>query len=162
MTVSTDFWTTHFVDAFSVSSANKGEIGGLSGKPLKPLTLRALKTLRAHLPASTPIIGCGGISSGADALEYGRAGASFVQLYTEFGYDGVGACRRIKDELVSLLRAERKTWHNVVQESVQTLSLQESPQPARGGEATIEKLIKEAEELKSLLDKLGEKFSESL
>jgi len=95
-------------------------------------------------------------------MEYGRAGASFVQLYTEFGYDGVGACRRIKDELVSLLRAEGKTWRDVAQESVQKLSLQGPPQPAHGGEATIEQLIEEAEELKSLLDKLGEKFNESL
>ena len=135
--------------------ANKGEVGGLSGKPLKSLTLRALKTLRAHLPASIPIIGCGGISSGADALEYGRAGASFVQLYTEFGYNGVGTCRRVKDELASLLRAEGKTWRDVVQESVGSLSLQEVP---RGGEAAIENLIEEAQELKSLLDKLGDKI----
>ena len=134
---------------------NKGEVGGLSGKPLKPLTLRALKTLRAHLPASIPIIGCGGISSGADALEYARAGASFVQLYTEFGYNGVGACRRIKDELVSLLRAEGRTWRDVVQESVGTLSLQEAP---CSREATIESLIEEAEELKSLLGKLSDKL----
>ena len=85
-----------------------------------------------------------------------------MQLYTGFGYDGVGTCRRIKDELVSLLRSEGKAWRDVVQESVQTLSLQESPQPARRSEATIGKLIEEAEELKSLLDKLGEKFSENL
>ena len=86
MIISIDFstLTTHFVHTYRVLKANKGETGGLSGKPLKLLTLRALKTLRAYLPASTPIIGCGGISSGADALEYGRAGASFVQLYTEF------------------------------------------------------------------------------
>ena len=155
MTVRSHFSvTTRITHSYSVFVANKGEVGGLSGKPLKPLTLRALKILRAHLPASIPIIGCGGISSGADALEYGRAGASFVQLYTEFGYNGVGTCRRVKDELASLLRAEGKTWSDVVQESVGALSLQ----APRGGEATIENLIEEAQELKSLLDKLGDKI----
>ncbi|KAI6126072.1 hypothetical protein EDD16DRAFT_1690747 [Pisolithus croceorrhizus] len=125
----------------SLIDQNKAETGGLSGRPLKPYTLRALKTLRAHLPASIPIIGCGGISSGADALEYGRAGASFVQLYTEFGYDGVGTCRRIKDELASLLKREGKTWRDV---------------PVREGEATIGKLVEEAKMLLSLADQLGQ------
>lgn len=127
-----------------------------------PYSLQALKTLRAHLPSTIPLIGCGGISSGADALEYARAGASLVQVYTSFGYDGVGTCRRIKDELVSLLRAEGKTWRGLVDEAVQTLSWKE-PEPLEPnsvlepGEATIGKLIKEAEELKVLLDRLADK-----
>ncbi|KAI6042041.1 Dihydroorotate dehydrogenase-domain-containing protein [Pisolithus marmoratus] len=150
----------------SLTDANKAETGGLSGRPLKPYTLRALKTLRAHLPASIPIIGCGGISSGADALEYGRAGASFVQLYTEFGYGGAGTCRRIKDELASLLKTEGKTWGDVVSESVAGLSWKEPaprlPVPVREGEATVGKLIEEAEMLRSLLDRLGEEMSGSM
>jgi len=127
-----------------------------------PYSLQALKTLRAHLPSTIPLIGCGGISSGADALEYARAGASLVQVYTSFGYDGVGTCRRIKDELVSLLRAEGKTWRGLVDETVQTLSWKE-PEPLKPnlvlepGEATIGKLIEEAEELKVLLDRLANK-----
>jgi dihydroorotate dehydrogenase len=137
---------------------NKSEMGGLSGKPLKPYSLQALKTLRVHLPSSITLIGCGGITSGADVLEYARAGASLVQVYTGFGYDGVGTCRRIKDELVSLLKAEGKTWSGVVDEAVQTLSWKEPKQPAQAGEATIGKLIEEAEELKLLLDRLGEKL----
>lgn len=143
-------------------AANKSEVGGLSGKPLKPYTLRALKTLRAHLPASIPIVACGGIQSGADVLEYGRAGASLVQLYTGFGYDGVGACRRIKDELTDLLKAERKTWHQVVSESVERLSWKGPPSAStsvREGEATVEKLIDEAKELMSQLDQLGDRFT---
>ena len=127
-----------------------------------PYSLQALKTLRAHLPSTIPLIGCGGISSGADALEYARAGASLVQVYTSFGYDGVGTCRRIKDELVSLLRAEGKTWRGLVDETVQTLSWKE-PEPLKPnsvlepGEATIGELIEEAEELKVLLDRLANK-----
>ncbi|KAI6113183.1 Dihydroorotate dehydrogenase-domain-containing protein [Pisolithus croceorrhizus] len=149
----------------SLIDQNKAETGGLSGRPLKPYTLRALKTLRAHLPASIPIIGCGGISSGADALEYGRAGASFVQLYTEFGYDGVGTCRRIKDELASLLKREGNTWGDVVNESTARLSWKEPPTPlpapVREGEATIGKLVEEAKMLLSLVDQLGKKMSGS-
>ena len=102
--------------------ANKSETGGLSGVPVKPLTLHVLKTLRTHLPSSIPLIGCGGISTGADVLEYGRAGASLIQVYTSFGYDGAGTCRRIKDELESLLRAENTTWKAVVDHSVKKLS----------------------------------------
>ena len=137
-------------------TANKSEMGGLSGKPLKPYSLQALKTLRTHLPSSIPLIGCGGISSGADALEYARAGASLIQVYTGFGYDGVGTCRRIKDELISLLKAEGKTWRGVVDEAVQTLSWKEPAQtkPIDAGEGTVGKLIEEAEELKVLLDHL--------
>ncbi|KAL9936827.1 hypothetical protein V8E36_004062 [Tilletia maclaganii] len=88
------------------------EAGGLSGKPLKPLSLHALRYLASR--TDVPLIGCGGIFSGADALEFARAGASAVQIYTSFGYTGVGAPRRIKDELVELLKKEGKTWSEVV------------------------------------------------
>ncbi|KAG1864568.1 Dihydroorotate dehydrogenase-domain-containing protein [Suillus tomentosus] len=111
----------------SLTDPNKSEIGGLSGAPkLKPRALQALKMLHVHVPASIPLIGCGGISMGADALGYARAGASLVQMYTGFGYDGVGTCRHIKDKLEVLLRAENTTWKAVVVESVRKLSLTES------------------------------------
>ncbi|KAF9499648.1 hypothetical protein BDN71DRAFT_1441806 [Pleurotus eryngii] len=144
-------------------SANASETGGLSGAPLKPLTIAALKTLRANLPATIPIIGCGGISSGSDALEYARAGASLVQVYTSFGYDGVGSCRRIKDQLVEELAKEGRTWAQVVQQAVQTLSYKPPPPPVASDitdpkSASVGQLVAEAEELKKLLDQLGEKF----
>ncbi|KAE8218891.1 hypothetical protein CF319_g7313 [Tilletia indica] len=91
------------------------ETGGLSGRPLKPLSLRALRHLSSRLEGEDiPLIGCGGIFSGADALEFARAGASAVQIYTSFGYTGVGAPRRIKDELVELLKKEGKSWKELV------------------------------------------------
>ncbi|KAJ1307127.1 hypothetical protein OPQ81_001245 [Rhizoctonia solani] len=102
-------------------SASAQEIGGLSGPPLLPLSLKAVKALRAHLPANIPIIGCGGISSGPDALEFARAGASSIQLYTAFGYSGVGTARRIKDELSDELRRLNTTWERVVDEAVKKL-----------------------------------------
>ena len=96
-----------------------------------------------------PLIGCGGISTGKDALDYAKAGACMVQVYTSFGYDGVGACRRIKDQLVDELVKEGKTWEQVVDEAVGKLSLKENR------EADVQQLISEGQELKVLLDQLG-------
>ncbi|EEB86716.1 hypothetical protein MPER_16226, partial [Moniliophthora perniciosa FA553] len=106
-----------------VSPENKGQTGGLSGPPLKSLTLNTLRILRSHLPADIPIIGCGGISSGTDALDYARAGATMVQVYTSFGYDGAGMCRRVKDEIVEALGSEGVNWNNLVNRAVQEKSL---------------------------------------
>ena len=50
-----------------------------------------------------PLIGCGGIASGADAYAKIRAGASAVQLYSAMVFDGPPLIRRIKDELAALL-----------------------------------------------------------
>lgn len=138
----------------SLHDPNRIETGGLSGAPLKPYTLATLRALRPLLPASMPLIGCGGITSGADALEYARAGCAAVQLYTAFGYDGPGAPRRIKDELAALLRAQGTTWAAVVADAVGQKSWKEPPPPppVRPEEATVEQLVAEAEELKRLLD----------
>jgi len=141
--------------------ANKGEQGGLSGNPLKPYTLAALRVLRPQIPASIPIIGCGGISTGGDALEYAKAGASLVQIYTSFGYDGAGACRRIKDELNNLLAKEGTTWQGVVDDAVNRLSRKPAPPPVsvKAEEpSNVRMLINEAKELGKLLDQLSEKF----
>jgi dihydroorotate dehydrogenase len=108
------------------------------------------------------LIGCGGISSGADALEYARAGASLVQVYTSFGYDGAGACRRIKDQLVEELAKEGTTWNQVVEAAVSQLSFKGEPPRNVDSEGSVEgtlgRLILEAQELKGLLDKLDEKL----
>jgi len=93
------------------------EQGGLSGPPLKPLTLRALRLLKGHLKElqggdNVILIGCGGVSSGKDAIEYARAGATIVQCYTGFVYDGVGFATRIKDEIVGEL-GNRK-WSDII------------------------------------------------
>lgn len=139
--------------------ANRVEAGGLSGVPLKPYTLATLRTLRPLLPPSIPIFGCGGISSGADALEYAREGASAVQLYTSFGYDGVGTPRRIKDELTQLLKAQGTTWCAVMRSAIEEKSWKEPPppEPVRPEEVTVQQLVAEAEELKRLLDEFGKR-----
>ncbi|WWD09245.1 dihydroorotate dehydrogenase (fumarate) [Kwoniella europaea PYCC6329] len=91
-------------------SDKKNEIGGLSGKPLFPYALESIKTLRPLLPPSIPLIGCGGVSTGEDALKMARAGASLVQLYTSFGYRGVGTPRLIKDEITDQLHTGQTNW----------------------------------------------------
>ena len=128
---------------------------------MKALTLATLKTLRSNLPASIPIISCSGISTGRDALDYAQAGASYVQLYTSFGYDGVGTARRIKDELSEELKKLGTTWKDVVRESVQRTSLRERSgnDSTRQPEATVQSLIQEAEELKKLLDAFGSRLA---
>jgi dihydroorotate dehydrogenase len=73
------------------------EQGGLSGAPLRPLALQALQALRAAVGPDFPLVGVGGILSGADALERRAAGADLVQLYTGFIYRGpalVAECAR--------------------------------------------------------------------
>ncbi|BGP01128.1 Dihydroorotate dehydrogenase (quinone), mitochondrial [Rhodotorula toruloides] len=90
------------------------ETGGLSGPPVKALALRALSALYEQTDGKVPLVGCGGISSGQDALDYAKAGASLVQLYTGFVYGGAGLPRRIKDELAELLRREGKAWKEVI------------------------------------------------
>ncbi|RCK63819.1 Dihydroorotate dehydrogenase (quinone), mitochondrial [Candida viswanathii] len=93
------------------------QTGGLSGKPLKPFSLKALRTLRKYTKDSDLVlIGCGGISSGKDALEFGKAGATFIELYTAFAYKGPGLVAKIRDELAQELRKEGKTWEQIIGE----------------------------------------------
>jgi dihydroorotate dehydrogenase len=53
-----------------------------------------------------PLIGCGGVSSGADAYAKIRAGASLVQLYSALIYKGPGLVPRMKTELAALLKQD--------------------------------------------------------
>jgi dihydroorotate dehydrogenase len=77
-----------------------GEQGGLSGAPLRERSTHVVKVLASALGGEIPIIGVGGILSGADAAEKLAAGATLVQLYTGLVYRGpvlipecVSACR---------------------------------------------------------------------
>ncbi|HYM01553.1 MAG TPA: quinone-dependent dihydroorotate dehydrogenase [Stellaceae bacterium] len=87
----------------TLSSPHAHEPGGLSGPPLfAPSTALLAEMYRLTL-GKLPIIGVGGIASGADAYEKIRAGASLVQLYTALIYHGPGLVGRIKRELAGLL-----------------------------------------------------------
>ncbi|MGY6517341.1 MAG: quinone-dependent dihydroorotate dehydrogenase [Lysobacteraceae bacterium] len=65
-----------------------GEAGGLSGRPLYGKSTAVLRRLRARLNDSIPVIGVGGILSGADAAGKVAAGAALVQVYTGMVYRG--------------------------------------------------------------------------
>ena len=78
-----------------LKSRHANESGGLSGAPLKPLALEALRKFRSASGGQIPLIGVGGIASADDAWERIRAGASLVQLYTGMIYQGPGIAMRI-------------------------------------------------------------------
>lgn len=65
-----------------------GEVGGLSGTPVLEASNRVISQLRAALGKGFPIIGVGGVMSGADAVSKIRAGADVVQIYTGLIYKG--------------------------------------------------------------------------
>jgi dihydroorotate dehydrogenase len=74
--------------------------GGLSGRPLRERATEVIRYLHQHSGGGLPIIGAGGIHSAQDALEKLAAGASLVQLYTGFIYEGPGLVRQINRALV--------------------------------------------------------------
>ena len=86
-----------------LKSKQRNETGGLSGKPLKKRSTEMIRHLYRELGTEMPIIGVGGIFSGADAYEKIRAGASAVQIYTALIYEGPGLVQKIKRELAKLL-----------------------------------------------------------
>lgn len=71
------------------------EAGGLSGKPVFHKSTEVLRAFAGHLGGQIPIIGVGGISSLEDAREKLRAGASLVQIYTSFIYQGPRLVREL-------------------------------------------------------------------
>lgn len=80
--------------------------GGLSGRPLHRRSVRMVQYIAQQTDGRVPIIGVGGIASAADAYRMICAGASLVQLYTALVYEGPGLVKRIKEELVQLLKAD--------------------------------------------------------
>ncbi len=83
-----------------LSSENKREMGGLSGKPLNERATEVIRFLSKNSNKSFPIIGVGGIHSAKDALEKLDAGASLVQLYTGFIYEGPDLIKRINKAIL--------------------------------------------------------------
>jgi len=79
------------------------EAGGLSGKPLFEMSTAALADMYRLTRGKIPLIGCGGVSTGEDAYQKIRAGASLVQIYTSMAYEGPIVVPRIKEELAACL-----------------------------------------------------------
>jgi dihydroorotate dehydrogenase len=80
--------------------------GGLSGAPLRERSTRLVAALRRLTRGAIEIVGVGGIFNAEDAWEKICAGASLVQLYTGFVYEGLGVARRINEGLASLLERD--------------------------------------------------------
>jgi dihydroorotate dehydrogenase len=89
----------------TLRSAQAGETGGLSGAPLREPSTALLRAFR-QADTTLPLIGVGGIASGADAYAKIRAGADAVQLYSALVYAGPGLVGEIKRDLAARLRAE--------------------------------------------------------
>uniref|UniRef100_A0A8D0GHL9 Dihydroorotate dehydrogenase (quinone), mitochondrial n=1 Tax=Sphenodon punctatus TaxID=8508 RepID=A0A8D0GHL9_SPHPU len=90
----------------SLQGALRTEAGGLSGAPLRQLSTQTVSEMYSLTQGRVPIIGVGGVSSGQDALEKIRAGASLVQMYTVLTYRGPPVVRTVKRELEVLLREQ--------------------------------------------------------
>lgn len=90
----------------NLTSSSRDEAGGLSGRPLMRLSTQVLGLAYDAARGRLPLIGCGGVASGADAYAKIRHGASAVQLYTAMAYAGPGLIGRIKRELAALLKAD--------------------------------------------------------
>ncbi|MBI4514251.1 MAG: quinone-dependent dihydroorotate dehydrogenase [Deltaproteobacteria bacterium] len=85
----------------------RDEAGGLSGAPLRDLATHTIARVRQLSGGRLPIIGTGGIFTAADAYEKIRAGASLVQIYTGFIYEGPELPRTLCRGLEALLRQDR-------------------------------------------------------
>jgi dihydroorotate dehydrogenase len=81
-------------------SENKVEVGGLSGKPLTSRSTEVIRFLSEKSNKSFPIIGVGGIHSAQDAIEKLDAGASLIQLYTGFIYEGPALVKAINKKIL--------------------------------------------------------------
>ncbi|EIK45389.1 dihydroorotate dehydrogenase [Cellvibrio sp. BR] len=80
---------------------NGNEAGGLSGLPVRDKSTYVIKTLNACLGGKLPIIGVGGILDGASAADKIRAGASLVQIYSGFIYEGPALIARAAQGIAS-------------------------------------------------------------
>jgi dihydroorotate dehydrogenase len=79
------------------------ETGGLSGRPLQKRSTEFIRYIHKKTEGKLPIIGVGGIFTAEDAFEKIRAGASLVQVYTGFVYEGPAMVRQINQGLIQLL-----------------------------------------------------------
>jgi dihydroorotate dehydrogenase len=76
--------------------------GGLSGKPLRDRSTAIIKYIISKTGGKLPVIGVGGIMSPADAVEKIKAGASLVQVYTGFIYEGPFLAKRINKAVLKI------------------------------------------------------------
>ena len=93
----------------------QNETGGLSGKPLFNQANKILELIYRETQGSIILIGVGGVSSGYDAYQKIKLGASLVQLYSAFAFQGPSLINRINKELVQLVK---KDGFNSISEAI--------------------------------------------
>ncbi|APX98476.1 quinone-dependent dihydroorotate dehydrogenase [Natronorubrum daqingense] len=89
-----------------LESPARSEWGGLSGAPIENRSTAVIRSIATHTDGDLPIIGVGGVDSPTSAYAKIRAGASLVQLYTGFVYEGPSTAKRINRGLVQLLERD--------------------------------------------------------
>lgn len=94
-------------------AAFRGELGGLSGKPLTTKSTEIIHNFYKVTQGKIPIIGAGGISSGQDAYDKIKAGASLIQLYSALVYHGPELANKINNDLLTLM--ERDGLNSITQ-----------------------------------------------
>jgi dihydroorotate dehydrogenase (NAD+) catalytic subunit len=95
------------IDNFNPILSNK--VGGLSGTSIKPIAIRCVYELSKKF--NVPIIGCGGVSNWADAVEFMIAGAASFQVGTAVGFDGMSIFNSVNRGIAKYL--ERKGYQSV-------------------------------------------------
>jgi dihydroorotate dehydrogenase len=108
--------------------ATAGQTGGLSGRPLYPLATRMLAETYVRVEGAFPLIGVGGIDSGAAALGKIRAGADLIQLYSALVYRGLGLVAEIKAAIVDALeRGEAEKLSDLVGADAAAMTAEDWP-----------------------------------
>lgn len=93
--------TNTTISRTGLHSANQNETGGLSGKPLTQRSTEVIRFLAQKSNKAFPIIGVGGIHTAQDALDKLEAGASLIQLYTGFIYEGPALIKEINKAILA-------------------------------------------------------------
>ena len=88
---------------------NPQDFGGISGKVMSDKSYDIFKAIGAELHDKTTLISVGGISDAKDAYRRIKAGASLVQIYSAFIFQGPSMCKNINEELIELLKADGYT-----------------------------------------------------
>jgi len=104
------------------------EQGGLSGRPLFRLSTRMLAETFVRAEGAFPLVGVGGIDSGATAIAKIKAGATLLQLYSGMVYRGVGVVNEIKADLAAALkRGYRNSLASMIGNDAATITAESWP-----------------------------------
>ncbi len=85
---------------------NPQDFGGISGKVMSEKSYNLFKAIATELHDKTTLISVGGISDAKDAYRRIKAGASLIQIYSAFIFQGPSMCKNINNELIALLKAD--------------------------------------------------------